>query len=349
MSGTIVADLPIALRNAWALSFGDGIEPRVPTPSTTIYDEPHRHLSRYDRSTPATGRPVLLVPPLAVTVSCYDLRPGQSLVEYLLEIGKQPYVIDYGQIGYADRDLGFEEWTHDIIPTAVRRISADHGGAPVDVIGWSFGGTISVLTAAAHPDLPISSVTAIGTPFDQRKNPGMALPRAIARFTGGREVTAPTKWFGGIPKEAVRAGFRVQAMSREITRPVFIARNIANTEALARMESIDRFIGEMPGYPGRLYRQSYRQFIQRNELAKGKVNLSPDCVIELSELTCRVLLIGSRSDILAPAAAVAAGVDVLTGAAEARYEEVGGSHLGMVAGPEARTTTWPAIESFIKG
>ncbi|MBJ8347575.1 alpha/beta fold hydrolase [Antrihabitans sp. YC2-6] len=343
-----MADLPVALRNAWALSFGDGIEQRVPTPSTTIYDEPHRHLSRYDRSTPATGNPVLLVPPLAVTISCYDLRPGQSLAEYLLDIGKQAYVIDYGEIGYEDRNLGFEEWTHDIIPAAVRRVSAEHGGAPVDLIGWSFGGTISILTAAAHADLPIASVTAIGTPFDQRKNPGVALPRAIARYTGGREVTEPTKWFGGIPKQAVRAGFRVQAFSREITRPVFIARNLANTEALARMESIDRFIGEMPGYPGRLYRQSYRQFIQRNELAKGTVNLRRNCVIELSKLTCRVLLIGSRSDILAPAAAVAAGVDVLTGAVEARYEEVGGSHLGMVAGPEARTATWPLIEDFLE-
>jgi polyhydroxyalkanoate synthase len=348
-SRAIAVELPVALRNAWALSFGNGIERPAPTAATIIYDEPHRQLRRFDRETPATGNPVLLVPPLAVSTSCYDLRPGQSLVQFLLDAGKQPYVIDYGEITYADRHLGFEEWIDDIVPTAIRTISDAHDGAQVEVIGWSFGGTISVFTAASHADLPIASVTAIGTPFDQRKVPSTAIPRAIAPFTGGRELTTATKVLGGIPKQFVRLGFRTQAFQRELTRPAFIARNLADTEALARMESVDRFISQMPGYPGRFYRQAYRQFVLRNELAKGRVNLDAARVVELDKLACRVLLLGSPTDVLAPAASVAAGIDVLTGAREARFVEVSGSHLGMLAGAEARATTWQAISEFLDG
>ncbi|MET9211458.1 MULTISPECIES: alpha/beta fold hydrolase [unclassified Nocardia] len=334
-----------AVRNVGAL-LGPGIEPYVPTPSEVVYDHPHRRLRRYRRSTESTGNPVLLVPPLAVTISCYDLRPGQSLVEYLLEMGRDVYVLDYGEIGYADRNLGFEEWVDDIVPTAVRRVSAAHAHAPVDVIGWSFGGTISLLTAAADPRLPLASLTAVGTPFDQRRNGPMALARSVGRLTSGRIVTEPVRLVGGIPKQAVRLGFRAQALDRELTKPWYIARNAGDVEALARMQAVDRFMDEMPGYPGRFYRQVYRQLIVRNEMWKGTVHLSPYHAIELAAITVPVLLIGGRRDKLASAASVAAGTEVLTGA-PVRFAEVDGSHLGIIAGPGARDSSWAAIRDFL--
>ncbi|GAB2676933.1 alpha/beta fold hydrolase [Nocardia goodfellowii] len=343
-----ITSLPPALRNGWALTFGGGIEMPTRTPSTVLYDRPHRQLRRFDRATPATGNPVLLVPPLAVDASCYDLRPGQSLAQFLLDTGRQPYVIDYGRITAADRDLGLEEWIDDIVPSAVAHISADHDGADVDVIGWSLGGIISLLTAADHADLPLGSVTTLGSPMDFGRNILLKPVRMFAKMTGGREITYATHLFGGIPGLFVQAGFRGMSLSRELTRPLFIARNVGDTEALARMEAIDRFIAAMPGYPGRLYRQTYRQLIVANQLARGQVQLADDRVIDLSKLTCRVLLLGSNGDTLAPAATIAPGVEILTGAAEVEFAEVPGlNHLALIAGPQARTTTWPLIDEFL--
>ncbi|MFD4443934.1 alpha/beta hydrolase [Nocardia sp. NPDC058519] len=338
--------LSVALRNAVAL-LRDGVEPYAPTPSDIVYDEPHRRLLRYRRSTPATGDPVLLVPPLAVTISCYDMRPSQSLVRFLLDLGREVYVLDYGEITYADRDLGFEEWVDDIVPTAIDAVSTDNDHSTVDLIGWSFGGTISVLTAAGHPDLPIGSVTAVGTPFDQRRNGQISVARRFGQLTGGREVTFPVRVAGGVPKYGVRAGFRIQSIDRELTKPWYIARNIADTEALARMQSVDRFMDTMPGYPGRFYRQAYRQLIIRNEMFKGTVHLGPDRAIDLTGLTAPTQLIGGTKDALASSASVAAGIGVLTGASEVRFTEVPGSHLGIIAGPAARDTTWATIADFL--
>ncbi|MFD6397246.1 alpha/beta fold hydrolase [Nocardia sp. NPDC060249] len=341
-----MSPLSVALRNVVAL-FSDGVEPYAPTPSDIVSDGPHRRLLRYRRSTPATGDPVLLVPPLAVTISCYDMRPSQSLVRFLLELGREVYVLDYGEITYADRDLGFEEWVDDIVPTAIEAVSAGNGGSPVDLIGWSFGGTISVLTAAGHADLPIGSVTAVGTPFDQRRNGQISLARKFGQLTGGREVTVPVRVAGGVPKYGVRAGFRIQSIDRELTKPWYIARNIADTEALARMQSVDRFMDTMPGYPGRFYRQAYRQLIIRNEMFKGTVHLGPHREIDLTGLTAPTQLIGGTKDALASSASVAAGIGVLTGAADVRFTEVPGSHLGIIAGPAARATTWATIADFL--
>ena len=137
------------------------------------------------------------------------------------------------------------------------------------------------------------------------------------------------------------------ALQREVTTPAYIARNLADTEALARMESVDRFMGEMPGYPGRLYLQISSRLVKRNELARGIVHLSRGHAVNLADLKARVLVIGSRTDTIAPA--VQDAEKVLTGAESVRYVEVSGSHLGMVAGPDAASTTWPVIAEFLAG
>jgi len=173
-----------AARNAWAVTLGGGLERPHATPSEVLHDGPHELLRRFTGA--EDGRPVLFVPPLAAPASCFDLRRGQSLAEFLLAQGRSPYVVDYGEITFADRTMGLEDWVDEIIPNALTRTSAAAGGRPVDVVSWSLGGTLSLLTAAAHGDLPIRSITAVGTPVDYGKLRNLAPVRAVERYTGGR-------------------------------------------------------------------------------------------------------------------------------------------------------------------
>ncbi|WP_436698508.1 hypothetical protein [Nocardioides sp. BYT-33-1] len=341
-----------AARNAWALSpLGDGIEQYDGLPATVLSDAPHRRLVRYDRATSARAeRPVLLVPPLAVSARCFDLRPGQSLAAHLLGTGRATYLVDYGRITFADRGMGFEAWVDDILPTAIRAVLADHAAGGdhadgVDLVGWSLGGTMGLLTAAAHPDLPIASLTALGTPVDYTRIPAIR-PLVVAdRMLGTRAVTAPTAALGGVPRHLVRASYRAMAPRRELTRAVHLARNILDTETLARTSAVDGFIGEMPGYPGRAYHQIHTRLMVRNELATGTVRLSRRREIRLADVRTRVLFVGSDTDNIADGPAVRAGADVVPGA---RYAAADGlSHLGLVAGPRAAEVSWPLVDAFL--
>ncbi|MGN6608702.1 MAG: alpha/beta hydrolase [Jatrophihabitans sp.] len=341
-----------AVANARSHFLGEGVEPPHATASEVVSENPHARLVRFRPSSgPGRGEPILLVPPLAVPIACFDLRPQQSLAAFLIErTGRPVYVVDYGSIGFADRRLGFEAWIDGILPMTVRQVSYMHGGAPVDVVTWSLGGTLTLLTAAAHPRLPLRAIAAVGTPIDYSKVPHLVPLRQLGRVTGGQLVHTLNRALGGQPGVVVRAAFRFTALQRELTRPCFLLRNLHDTEAIARMESVDRFIGGMPGYPGRFYGQLYARAIQANELASGRLTLRDrgrDRVIDLGKVRQDVLIVAGRTDVIAPIASVKRAIDVLTGARSVNYAEAPGSHLGVLTGPEAAGTTWLAIDEFL--
>ena len=341
-------------QNAWAISwFGDGIESSQHVPSETLYREPHSHVERVAATADQGGNPVLLVTPLAVPVHCWDLRPGQSLAAHLsgyvgAGTGRPTYTIDYGRITFADRAMGFEDWVGDILPTAIRRISTAHGGAKVHLVGWSHGGTISLLTAAHAPELPIASITALGTPSDYSRMPTYAGLRWLNEKVGTAPITFPTALVGGTPEIFTRLGYRALAPMRELTKPWSLISNLHRPEILGRIEAVDDFIAAMPGYPGRFFHQSLTKLVLGNDLMKGRVQLREDFVVEMAQLRANLLLIGSTTDVLAAAPAVAAGWRAYPNAMVDYAEFEGLSHLGLVASPRAATTTWPRIDEYLR-
>ncbi|RMI35146.1 alpha/beta fold hydrolase [Nocardia stercoris] len=343
---TLTDTVAAAVRNAWSLTFGDGIEAPEPAPSTVVWDEPHRVLRRYDHDGPATGPATLLVPPLAAPATCYDLRPDQSLARFLCDTGRSPYLVDYGDITYADRRMGFEDFVDDIVPEAIRRVSADRGGAAVDLVGWSLGGVISLLTAAADPTLPIRSIIAVGPPLDYDHIYFMNELRLATKLTGGLGTSTFIRAAGGVPSTLTRVAYRVMSWDREVRRPWFVASNLADTATLARMETVDRFQNQLPGYPGRFYNQLFRRFMIANDIGRGVIELG-DRKIALADISVPVLLVGGHNDVISPAAAVEGGLRTLTGSVDLRYVRVPGSHLGILAGPGARDTTWQHVDTFL--
>ncbi|MFJ4652195.1 alpha/beta fold hydrolase [Nocardia sp. NPDC088792] len=330
-------------RNAWALTFGDGIADPEPTPSTVLHDAPHRELRRYDGAS-ADAPAVLLVPPLAAPAFCFDLRPDQSLARFLLETGRAPYLVDYGDITFDDRRMGFEDWVDDILPEAIRQVSADRDGRPVDLVGWSIGGVLALLTAAADQTLPIRSITAVGAPLSYDHMVGVRELRALTWLDGGWTATAAIRAAGGVSARLTRIAYRATAWEREIKRPFFIASNLADTATLARMETIDRFQNSLPGYPGRFYNQLWSRFMLENDIGKGVVHLG-EREIAVAEVTVPVLLVGGPDDVITAAAAVRHGLETLTGSPDVRYETARGSHLGILT---ARETTWTYLDKFLR-
>jgi polyhydroxyalkanoate synthase len=325
-----------------------GLADLRPMPRTLIDDGPLREVYHYrpQKQVRPTGDPVLLVTPLAAPAICYDLRRGCSLVEHFLQAGRPTYLVEYGEISFKDRNLGMEHWVHEVVPEAIRVVSEHAGGRPVHVIGWSLGGIFSTLVAADNPDLPIASLTVVGSPFDVSQVPLVAPLRPILKLTDGGIVTRLYRMLGGAPKPLVRRAFQLSSGTKVITKPLAIVQHLDDTEWLAQIEAVDRFTANMIAYPGRTFGQLYHRMLKHNQLRTGKVDIGGG-EIDLAAIRVPVLVFAGNTDGIAPIPAVRALVPLLPNAREVRFEIVPGGHLGMLTGRAARTTTWVVMDEWI--
>jgi len=329
-----------------------GLADLRPMPRTLIDEGTLREVYHYRPAAKVqeTGDPVLLVTPLAAPASCFDLRRGCSLVEHFVTGGRPTYLVEYGQVSFRDRNLGMEHWVDEVVPTAIREVSTHAGGRPVHVIGWSLGGIFSVMTAADQPDLPIASLTVVGSPFDVAQVPLVAPLRPLLNLNlpeGWRPVTRAYQALGGAPQPLVRWAFQLSSFQKLVTKPIAIAKNLDNTEFLAQIEAVDKFTEGMIAYPGRTFGQLYHRFVRGNGFKTGSLAFG-DRTIELASIRVPVLVFGGANDGIAPVPAVRALVPLLTNAEDVRFEVVPGGHLGMLTGRAARRTTWVIMDEWVE-
>jgi polyhydroxyalkanoate synthase subunit PhaC len=327
-----------------------GVADLRPMPRTLIDEGTLREVYHYRPKgrVKETGDPVLLVTPLAAPSLCFDLRRGCSLVEHLVTQGRPTYLVEYGQVSFKDRGLGMEHWVQEVIPEAIRTVSAHAGGRPVHLVGWSLGGTFALLTAAAWRSLPIASVTAVGSPVDVTQVPLIAPVRPLLGVVPDRAslISLAYRVMGGVPQPLVKRAFQISAFDKLVTKPFVQLAKLDDTDFLAQVEAVDRFTANMIAYPGRTFGQLYHRMVRGNELASGTVHFEGRD-ISFADITGPVLAFGGAGDTIAPVSSVRPIEDLVTGASQMRFEVVPGGHLGMLTGRAARETTWRILDEFL--
>jgi polyhydroxyalkanoate synthase len=347
MSPVPASELSTVAGNVESLLLRRPIADIRPSPSRTIYRGPQRTVLRYTvgpRTQRPRGNPVLLVPPLAAPAICFDLRRGCSLVEYLVANGHPTYLVDYGEISFADRSLGIEHWIDAVIPDAMRAVTADAGKRPVHLVGWSLGGIMALLVAADDPRRRIASVTMVGSPFDVTQVPLVAPFRPLLNIGGGFGLTFAYRALGGAPAYLVQRAYELAAFEKYVTKPLVMARNIGDRDFLAQIEAVDHFMGSMLAYPGRTFGQLFHRMIRGNELARGEFDVGGRTV-RVADARAPVLSIAGRDDGIAPKPSVHHIAALIP---DVELSTAPGGHLGVLTGRAARRTTWPTIHDFLR-
>jgi len=113
--------------------------------------------------------PILIV--MATTNRGYilDMVPGQSFIEFLLRRGYDVYMLDWTAPKPEEKSLGMEDYVLNFIPESVRRVQEDSGVEDVTVIGYCFGGVLSLLYGSIFHDGPMKNLICFTTPIDFRE------------------------------------------------------------------------------------------------------------------------------------------------------------------------------------
>jgi polyhydroxyalkanoate synthase len=113
---------------------------------------------------PPNGQPVLVVPSLINRAYILDLAPEKSLLRFLAAEGLRPLLVDWGKPGALE--CGFD-LTHYIVGRleGAAEAAAAAAGAPLGVIGYCMGGTLTVALAQRRPNL-VRALALLAAPWD---------------------------------------------------------------------------------------------------------------------------------------------------------------------------------------
>lgn len=333
------------IRNLAQFLTSRGIADTSDTPSTVIDEGRTRTVSRYEPVAERSGLPVLLVPPLGAQAKSMDLRRGCSLAEHLVAQGRPTYLVDYGAMTYADRDLGLEHFINDVLPPAIRAVSDDADGQPVNLIGWCMGGLLAIGATAVYPELPVNTVAMVASPFDFSKTPLFKPVRLIGKLTGGRLIGGAIRATGGSTAKMTELGFKATALPTYVKKPMTLWKHRANREFLAQVQAVDELMNNMHAYPGRASLQAYFKLAIKNELATGKVQ-GPNRLVDLADVRVPVMNVAGKGDVLAAPRAVHHVGELLPNSPDVRLPTAPGGHLGVLTGGKAAETTWSYIGEF---
>jgi polyhydroxyalkanoate synthase len=140
------------------------------TPGQVVYQNDLMQLIQYEATTNEVNRrPLLVVPPWMNKYYILDLRPGNSLIEWLVDQGHTVFVISWINPGASLAHKDFEDYLLEGPIAAIDAIKDATGESDVNVIGYCLGGILIAAAMAwltARDQARIHSATLLTTMVD---------------------------------------------------------------------------------------------------------------------------------------------------------------------------------------
>ena len=174
------------------------------TPGKVVFRNDLIQLIQYAPATPAVRRrPMLLIPPWMNKFYVMDLRPGNSMVEWLVGQGHTVFIISWVNPDSSFAGKGFDDYMLEGPLAALEAIERATGEREVNAVGYCLGGILlTALSAWLHargdPRLAsttylatmvdFSDVGAVGVFIDEEGLPALESAISAQGYLSGRQV-----------------------------------------------------------------------------------------------------------------------------------------------------------------
>jgi polyhydroxyalkanoate synthase len=312
------------------------------TPKEVVWKRGKAEVWRYHNGTVRYGPPVLIIHSLVSRSYILDLRPGNSLVEYMTAAGLDVFMLDWGVPDELDADNDLERYVDWYLPRAVAAVQRETGSEEVTLMGYCLGGVLAALYAAGHEAAPVRNLVLMATPvnFD-------AMGAMVALLREGR--MEPEELFddtGNVPADALYSGFYMQAPTVEVAQKATLLENLWNDEFVEGFQAMAQWSRDHVPFPGAVFRQLVEELIRKNVLMTGSIRIG-DRKVELADARANVLNAMAERDNVVPPAAVEPVMELVGDPARREELRLPGGHVTFGTGRSAVKHTMPRLTGWI--
>jgi len=317
----------LRVRNGVRLAAGVSPPGVGQTPKEVVWRSGRTELWRYRSDRVSVSPPLLIVYSLFNRSYILDLLPGNSFVEHLLKAGFDVYLLDWGIPDERDAGNTLDDYVDDYLPAAVERVRQIAHDDQVNMLGYCFGGVLSVLYAARYHDAPLWSLTALTTPADFQR-----LGQLGDLFGGGLDIVTVLDENGNVPADVIQLGFRTLRPTAEITQYVDLWERLWSDQYVAAYQAMTGWATEQVPLPGGVARQII-EMVRENPLMTDRVIVGGDRV-HLADITAPFLHVLASRDHIIPEASSGPLIE-LVGSGDKQELRLDAGHVGLLVGRTA--------------
>jgi len=312
------------------------------TPKEVVWKRGKAELWRYRNDAVRFGPPVLIVHSLVSRSYILDLRPGNSLIEYLTNAGLDVFLLDWGVADELDADNDLARYVDFYIPRAVAAVKRESGADEITLVGYCLGGVLTALYAAGYEAAPVRNLILMATPIDFDQMGAMVAFLREGRLNA-EELVDDT---GNVPADVLYSGFYMQAPTTEIAQKATLLDNLWNDEFVEGFQAMGQWSRDHVPFPGALFRELVEELVRKNVLMTGAIRVG-ERKIELANARGNVLNAMAERDNVVPPAAVEPVMNLIGDPARREELRLPGGHVTFGTGRSAVKHTMPRLTGWI--
>ncbi|MEA2384535.1 MAG: poly[(R)-3-hydroxyalkanoate] polymerase subunit PhaC [Solirubrobacteraceae bacterium] len=344
MPPSLIERQVLRARNGLAYLAGTNKPQLGQTPKDVVWRRDKAELWRYRREDApvSVAPPILIVHSLVSKSYVLDLMPNNSMIRFLLGEGFDVFLLDWGVADAVEAQNTLEDYVDDYIPEAVEATLVEGGADELNLIGYCFGGVLTLLLMAGHPELPIRSLVTLATPADYDKMGFMSQMFASGRLDP-EDVIGET---GLVAASRMDEGFQSLKPTDQVVQQVNLFQNLWNDEFVEGFLAMNQWARDQVPFPGAAFRQTVQILIRENALMKGVIPFGRG-EVRLKDITVPYLNVFAEQDGIVPASS-SEPITKLVGSDDASDLRLQSGHVGFVAGRQAAKVARPKIADWIR-
>lgn len=320
------------------------------TPNNIVYEHQTLRLRHFaNKRASDAKRPVLILPPQAGHHSCLaDYSPAQSLVRVFHSYGYDVYLCEWVSATPEYKDISMEDIIR-LTDEAVEIIRDRNDVYKIFIVGQCQGGWQASIYTSMFQD-KIAALVSAAAPIDVSAAPSPIIEDAQLPMSFFEYMVASGR--GLMDGRYILAGFKNMQAEEHYVRKYYRLWDMVkehDEDSIKRFIRFEDWYGYTQLIPGRFYLDIIKNIFKENNLAKKGAFTLLGQPVDLSNITCPVIIMAGKKDHITPPPQAFALKNYVSTPAEDIVEILTeGGHIGTLMGTESLREDWTAVNEVLK-